>query len=39
MPSAPEIEEEWYEEDLEDLEPVNPGGEPGASGTKEVISL
>lgn len=39
MPSAPEIEEEWYEEDLEDLEAVNPGGEPGASGTKEVISL
>ena len=29
--SAPDIEEERYEEDLEDLDPVKPGGEPGAS--------
>ena len=39
MPSAPVKEDEWYEEDLEDFDPVKPGGEPGASVTKVVISL
>lgn len=38
IPSAPGNEDEWKEEDLEDLDPVRPGGEPGASGAKEVIS-
>jgi len=38
MPSAPDKEDEWKEEDFEDLDPVRPGGEPGASGAKEVIS-
>ena len=37
IPSVPENEER-YEEDLEDFDPVRPGGEPGASGTKAVIS-
>ena len=35
--SAPEREEEW--EDLEDLERLRPGGEPGASVMNAVISL
>lgn len=35
----PEREEERKEDDWEDLEPVRPGGEPGASVTKVVISL
>ena len=38
IPSVPEREEEWNEEDLEDLDPVRPGGEPGASDGSEVIS-
>lgn len=31
-------EDECNEEDLEDLEPVRSGGEPGAVGAKVVIS-
>ena len=37
IPSVPE-KEDRYEEDFEDLDPVKPGGEPGASGTNAVIS-
>ena len=37
IPSVPENEER-YEDDLEDLDPVKSGGEPGASGTNAVIS-
>ena len=38
MPSAPVKEEECQEDDLEDLDPVKPGGEPGASATRAFIS-
>lgn len=39
MPSVPESEDEWKEDDVEDFEPVRPGGEPGASVINAVISL
>lgn len=39
MPSAPEAEDEWKDDDLEDFELVRPGGEPGASVANAVISL
>ena len=39
IPSAPECDDEWYEDDLDDLEALRPGGEPGgASVVTEVIS-
>lgn len=39
IPSVPDCEDEWSEDDLEDLEPLRPGGEPGgASVANEVIS-
>lgn len=37
IPSVSACEEEWNEEDLEDLELVSSGGEPGAC-TNVVIS-
>lgn len=37
-PSSPSWEDEWKEEDLEDFEPVKPGGEEGAWVAREVIS-
>lgn len=38
-PSAPECDDEWLEDDLDDFDPLRPGGEPGgASLANEVIS-
>lgn len=39
IPSAPERDVEWKEEDdFEDLDAVSPGGEPGASVTAVISS-